>query len=316
MSVVTVESTSWHSYPSIFNLGHFALDRLFEGHVVIEEKVDGSQFSFGVFDGLVRVRSKGQEWAWDAPNGMFDRAVVSVLERKGLLKDGWTYRGEYLKKPKHNSLGYARVPEGHIVIFDINTGHERYLTDYGMKYAEAKRIGLECVPLVFEGEFSGGADDFRQMIDRESLLGGVKVEGVVIKNYAQLAPDKKVLMGKHVSEAFKEVHQKEWKKSNPAGKDILQTIGDALKTNARWEKAIQHLRDDGRITDTPADIGPLMKELHADLDKEALEFIRSELMKWALPAVKRMACHGFPEWYKQRLVDRQFDPTPSLGGQQ
>ena len=309
MSFIQVESTSWHSYPSIFNLGHFALDKLFEGPVVIEEKVDGSQFSFGIFDGLVRVRSKGQEWAWDAPNGMFGRAVQSVLDRKHLLQDGWTYRGEYLQKPKHNTLGYTRIPEGHIIIFDVNTGHERYMTRYAEKCAEAERIGLECVPLVFDGEFAGGAGEFRQMIDRESLLGGVKVEGVVIKNYAQLAPDKKVLMGKHVSEDFREIHKKEWKSSNPSSKDILQHIGDTLNSEGRWVKTVHRLRDEGCLTDSPTDIGLLMKELQHDLDKEVQEYVSEELMRWGYPAIKRIASRGFAEWYKQRLIDKQFART-------
>ena len=42
--------TSWHSYPSIFALGHRALAELFLDPVVVEEKVDGSQFSFGLFE--------------------------------------------------------------------------------------------------------------------------------------------------------------------------------------------------------------------------------------------------------------------------
>jgi len=33
------------SYPSIYNLGHRYLGDLLDGPVVVEEKVDGSQFS-------------------------------------------------------------------------------------------------------------------------------------------------------------------------------------------------------------------------------------------------------------------------------
>lgn len=41
---------SWHSYPSIFAIGHRALAELLLDPVIVEEKVDGSQFSFGLFD--------------------------------------------------------------------------------------------------------------------------------------------------------------------------------------------------------------------------------------------------------------------------
>ena len=55
--------SSWHSYPSIYNLGHAAVANLLAVPHQVQEKVDGSQFSFGRFveDGKVRlrVRSKG-----------------------------------------------------------------------------------------------------------------------------------------------------------------------------------------------------------------------------------------------------------------
>lgn len=41
---------SWHSYPSTFALGHRAIADLLLDPVLVEEKVDGSQFSFGVFE--------------------------------------------------------------------------------------------------------------------------------------------------------------------------------------------------------------------------------------------------------------------------
>ena len=37
------------SYPKIYSLGHAAILDLLDGRVIVEEKVDGSQFSFGLF---------------------------------------------------------------------------------------------------------------------------------------------------------------------------------------------------------------------------------------------------------------------------
>lgn len=39
---------SWHSYPSIYNLGHRYIADLLTVPVIVEEKIDGSQFSFGL----------------------------------------------------------------------------------------------------------------------------------------------------------------------------------------------------------------------------------------------------------------------------
>ena len=43
------DGDSWHSFPSVYAVGHAALADLFLDDVIVEEKVDGSQFSFGLF---------------------------------------------------------------------------------------------------------------------------------------------------------------------------------------------------------------------------------------------------------------------------
>ena len=127
---------SWHSYPKVWNIGHPNVSTVFDDEVLLEEKVDGSQFSFGVIDGELKCRSRGQELILDAPEKMFLKAIQTVAEIRGLLKPGWTYRAEYLSKPKHNTLAYDRTPEKYIMIFDINTDQEVYL-GYEEKKAEA-----------------------------------------------------------------------------------------------------------------------------------------------------------------------------------
>jgi len=294
--------SSWHSYPSIYNLGHKALDNLFRDLVLIEEKVDGSQLSAGIIDGELRVRSKSKEMVIDAPEKMFIPAVNAIKELP--LTPGWTYRGEFLGKPKHNCLAYSRIPEKHFIIFDINTNEECYL-NYDEKVVEANRLGLEIVPRLFEGEISG-PEHLRALLETESILGGTKIEGIVIKNYSQFGPDKKTLMGKFVSEAFKEKHAGEWKAANPGKTEIVQSLIAGLKTDARWNKAIQHLRDNGEIESSPRDIGNLIKEIQSDVKKECEDEIKEALFRYAWPQIQRGIVAGVPEWYKQKLMDDQF----------
>lgn len=298
---------SWHSYPSIFAIGHKALESLFDCDVLVEEKIDGSQFSFGVTeDGEIRVRSKGAVMLADVPEKMFQRAVDSVRERLHLLTPGYTYRGEYLMKPKHNTLCYERIPAGHVMIFDVNTGHEEYMLRAD-KEVEAARIGLECVPLIFQGHINK-LDEFRAFLDAVSVLGGNKVEGVVVKpaDYRLYGPDKKTLMGKFVSEAFKESHAKEWKVSNPNKGDIVEQLKESYRSPARWHKAVQHLREAGTLEQSPRDIPALFKEVSTDIHKECAEEIKDALFKWAWPQIQRAATRGLPEWYKEELVKLQF----------
>jgi len=295
--------SSWHSYPQIFALGHRYLEHLLDDPVLVEEKIDGSQFSFGRFEGELHIRSKGKEMIIDAPEKMFQKAVdvVKTLD----LHDGWTYRGEYLSKPKHNSLAYDRTPKSNIIIFDINDAEESYLS-YEAKQAEAMRIGLETVPVIYIGD-RVTQDLISLWLQQTSILGGQKIEGIVIKNYKQFGKDKKVLMGKYVSEAFKEVHKAEWKESNPGQGDIVQRIIHMLKTPARWNKGIQHLKELGQLDDSPKDIGKLLNEIKSDISKECTEEIKDELFKWAIGNILRGCMAGFPEYYKQQLASKQFE---------
>ena len=298
-----------HSYSEIFNLGHPAVADLTKNNVLVEEKVDGSQLSFQKVDGYVSFRSKGAELVQGAEEKMFLRGVEAINEISHLLHDEWVYRGEYLQKPKHNSLSYERVPVRHVIIYDIETSPYTFLSR-DEKRLEAERLGLEIVPLLYRGLVES-TEQLQALLSTESILGGAKIEGVVIKPaaYDIFGRDKKVLMGKHVSEDFKEVHGKEWKKSNPGVKDIIQTLIDQLKTEARWEKAVQHLREAGKIENDPRDIGMLMKEVPADVEKECREMILNSIWVWAWPQIRRGVNRGLPEWYKQRLLGKQFEKT-------
>lgn len=304
-----MNSASWHSYPSIYALGHRYVADLLKDPVLVEEKIDGSQFSFGVFEGdegrFVRCRSKGAELNVIAPDNMFKKAVDMVVSIQDQLHVGWTYRGEYLQKPKHNALAYDRVPKSHVILFDINIGHEEYL-DPAQKAKEAARIGLEVVPVMASGMIKS-AESFRALLDNMSCLGGQKVEGVVIKNYARFGLDKKVLLGKFVSEAFKEVHAREWKASNPKMGDVISQLISSLKTDARWHKSVHHLRDRGVLEDSPRDIAHLLKEVKEDIKKEEEDFIKQKLFEYAWPHIQRGIVGGIPEWYKEQLLKLQFE---------
>jgi hypothetical protein len=291
-----------HSYPSVYQVGHKAIQNLFDGKVFVQEKVDGSQFSFGLVDGTLQARSKGQQLIIDAPGGMFQRAVDTI---KALpLHPEWVYRSEYLQKPKHNTLVYSRTPKQNLILYDISTGQEEY-APYSAVCAEAERIGLEVVPQFYEGEVKALVF-FKSLLETESILGGTKIEGVVVKNYAQFTGEKKVAMGKYVREDFKEENAKDFRARNPTGNDITQELILRYKTDARWRKAIQHLNEQGKLEGAPRDIALLMREVPDDIFKECEEEIRDILFKHFWPNVRRGVTSGLPEWYKEQLAGSAF----------
>jgi hypothetical protein len=145
-----------------------------------------------------------------------------------------------------------------------------------------------------------------KFLNVKSVLGGQKIEGFVVKNYKHFTSDGKTMMGKFVSEQFKEVHKKEWKNTNPTQKDILTQLGETYKSEARWYKAIQHLKESGAYTRSPKDIGPLLKEIQQDIKTECQDEIKEKLFKWAWSHVARKSIQGFPQWYKELLMEQQF----------
>lgn len=297
-----------HSYPKVYTVGHRAVAELFIGDVLVEEKVDGSQFSFSRVNGEILLRSRGTK-VYPETAGMFSLAVTAVEELKDLLHEGWVYRAEYLMKPKHNVLAYERVPKLNLMLFDINTGEECYLSR-SEKEIEAARIGMEITPVMYFGPVSK-SEDIYAFLEQRSVLGG-NVEGVVIKNYARFGMDKKVLMGKFVSEDFKETHSKEWKASNPTISDVVERIIATLRSEVRWEKSVQRLRDAGKLEHSPRDIGFLIKEVQSDIKAEEIEFISQKLTEFALPRVLRASTCGLPEWYKRTLLERAFEKPEEI----
>lgn len=289
------------SYSDVFTMGHKALAELFDGPVVVEEKIDGSQLSFSRVGDILLMRSKGKQLVIDAPEKMFQSGVDAIKAVFPSLPENWIFRGEYLSAPKHNALAYARVPKFHIIIFDIDTGNQDYL-NYSAKAEVAHGLGFEVVPMLYQGAINS-VDFLRSLLPGASVLSGAVPEGIVIKNYSRFAADKKILMGKYVREEFAEVNRAEWKKSNPSGVDIIQSLISQYRTEARWEKAVQHLRDLGQIAQEPKDIGSLMVEVEADIMKECEDAIKETLWAWAWSKIARGAKAGLPEWYKNKLLE-------------
>jgi len=294
--------SSWHSYNKVYQIGHPAIDGIFSDDVLVEEKVDGSQFSMGIIDGELKCRSHHQDIVLDAHDGMFE---IAVSVAKSLdLHPGWTYRAEYLSKPKHNIIAYNRTPKNNLIIFDINNDVENYLLRES-KVSEVQRIGLEVVPMLYYGKIKS-LDKMMSFMDTTSILGGSKIEGMVFKNYLSFGRDGKCLMGKYVSEKFKEQNKSEFRKANPTGGDIMHMLAQKYRSEARWEKAIIHMKEDGLFTGTVKDIGPLMKRIQVDVDEECAEEIKSALYKWAKPHIIRKCPAGFPEYFKAKLAENAF----------
>lgn len=294
------------AYPKIFNLGVDYIKDIFNEEVEITEKVDGSQFGFGKIEGEVICRSKGKRQMPDQPDKMFKTAVDYIMTIEEKLPDNMFFYAEYLNKPKHNQIKYGRIPKNNLILFGARTKEGEILRDYS-KYAEM--FDIELVPVLFKGKINSPVE-LKELMKTISILGEAEIEGIVVKNY-----DRKFLLGgqeiplmcgKFVSEKFKEVMCKPQKEKSKAP-DKLQEFCESFKTEARWNKAVQHLKENGELENTPRDIGKLMREVNIDIESEEKENIKEFLWNLHKRLIFSSAIRGMAQWYKEKVVDQSFN---------
>ena len=296
------------AFPKIFTIGDNYISSIFNDPVEITEKVDGSQFVFGRVDDILYCRSKGKVIVFDAPEKMFNLAVDYVLSIQDMVENNTIYYCEYLNKSKHNVIAYDTTPKNHLALFGISRIDKSFISSHTNLCVYADAMDIDIVPLLYSGKINN-PKEIHALLDADSYLGGSKIEGVVVKNYSQpflLGGQPIPLMaGKYVSEKFKEKHRTDWK-GHHTGKGKWDLFKAGFRTDARWQKAVQHLRDNGELENNPRDIGKLIKEINRDITEEEQENIKNFLWKLFGNEVLRKSTAGFPEWYKEQLLENAF----------
>ncbi len=297
------------SYPKILGIGDAMLANLFAGRVFVEEKFDGSQFRVW-FDaeGRMHCGSKGVAYSEQRPpDKMFVKAIAQAEKHfAGKTYQNAFFAFEYLEMPKQNTLEYGRVPKDNLLLLDAKISGRWLLP--AEKKALADELGLECAPLLFEGEMKTSGE-IEELLKNESSLGNTTVEGLVVKNYSQyhLAPYMlgAPVFGKLVREEFKELNRENWGEGIPLEERIMRSF----PKEPRWHKAVQHLRENGELTGQAKDIGKLITEVEKDFEQECKEAVKELLWHEFSHSLIANARRGLAEWYKQKLLEYAFDNT-------
>lgn len=261
-----------------------------------------SQFGLGINeDGELVMRSHHQVISPENCPDMFRGAVdyVCSLDLNWVSPNTYFYC-EVLCKPKHNTIAYGRVPLNHLVLFDASSPDgwfdRKHLGEFEM------RLGIDLVPELYRGFVN--VETLRILLSTPSFLGGSIVEGVVVKNYHEtVAPGGRMqpLFVKLVNEQFKEQNKVDFKDRTLRG--TVEAYVASFQNEARWMKAVQHLRDQGLLQGEPRDIGSLVKEIDRDIKDEEEDNIKDALYKLCIHEILRKAKNGLPEWYKAKLIE-------------
>ena len=233
----------WKKYIKIKALGTLETEGIFDGKVVVQEKVDGANFSFFVEDNKLTFASRNMVMV-DKKNAGNWKAMLPVTEAFNQHKDkfnpNYLYVGESTQK---HTISYDLIPG--FIGYDIwNEETESFLYWKDSKVI-FESLGLEFIHVHFERDGSEIIMEELEECIKDSAYKEGESEGVVIKNY------NKQIFAKIVTDDFKEQNRAVFKGTNQPPKEGNSTISIAstYSTDARIEKIIHKLVDEGTVLD-------------------------------------------------------------------
>ncbi len=174
---------SFKKFPEIERLGHEDNKEILafnEDIIVIEEKVDGGNFSMWIDeDNSIHFGSRNRDLTSDKDTKIFSkfqvwlRNHINILQKENInLNPDYIY---YLEVLQVHTLKYVNPP--HFIGLDIRLRHSRIEDNYGLfisrdaKELEFQRLRIPTVPLIWRGT----AKELKNM-DINSLIGESRIE--------------------------------------------------------------------------------------------------------------------------------------------
>lgn len=264
-------------YMDIENLNMKIADSFYKGdRIIIQEKIDGANVSFQYDSETDSLNCFSRNQILSAENtlrGYYD--WVQELDKelvKSVLGDKLRMFGEWLVK---HTVKYPEERYNTMYCFDVfDTENNCWLPQNEVK-SLADKMGLNYVPVFYEGEFTDW-EDYKHLVGRTEM-GGELGEGIVIKKQNDLSDN--VAYTKIVHERFKEVQNKVRKRPT---KEKMAEISEKLRikefvktvvTSARVEKILYKLVDEGILPEnfSMKDMKTVYKNLPSAVYKDCVK---------------------------------------------
>lgn len=296
------------SYGSPIRFGARGTENITMAPFHIQEKYDGSQMSFSLTDEGLIFKSRRSEI--DPSNRQFSKAIEHIRMQESKLPRLWVFRGEAITKKKHNVISYGREPDGNFVLFDVEYHdgvNDAHLLSPFLVAEWAAWLGIEAAAKLPNPDDKQGLnhDYLNGLLSRESSLGGM-MEGVVVKSLGLMDRNGNPLRAKHVCSKFKEIHtgkRKSPRTQNAENQNLIKFIAADICPEARFQKAFQHLHDEGLLALDMTDMGKLLEELHGDLVKEGLDPAKEALWKHFGKQILHAAKSPLKDWWINKLQE-------------
>ena len=276
--------------------------------VIIQEKVDGSQLTITrKGDKLVyynknkKISGQGKPWL---------NSYISLNNKTHLFREGLFYHGEAMKSIHSAKLNlrYEREPRYFWIVYEIVREDNTTLSPEEMKEV-LKDTGIETVPILYDNKYEtchNYIDKAKQIIeliedgDINSCLGNVPPEGVVLKVLNRDRGKGKISTTRYkfVRVGFSETNRsKKQKLPRLSQEEIIEGIGKIYDTDARKQKAAQHLEEQRKWkTKMSQNIGLMVNELDSDLLKECEQDIKNLLFIRFWPQISKAARGNISEF--------------------
>lgn len=252
-------------YQDITRLGHkTTVGVLNEGDwIVIQEKIDGANASFRKGeDGEILTFSRNNPLTGEDGLGGFRKWALKNLD-PDLLLPNIVYFGEWTNPHK---VKYPEYTKQFFLydMFDISTG--KYLDFNRVKDAH-RMLNVNLVPVFYEGEYQS-FEHLQSFVGRTALggkLGDIDTgEGIVVKNvnYTDRFGNQKFV--KLVTDAFREVQKQKAPKDPKLEQTQEQVFVSATMTEARVEKMLYKLVDEGILEEGKfemEDMGTILRHM-------------------------------------------------------
>lgn len=252
-------------------------------HITITEKIDGANASIAVENGeLVAFSRRQQLHEGNTLQGFLD--FVKTRDVKlftDVLGDRYIIFGEWLVK---HTIKYPNEFMRQFYVFDVWDTQTGMYVPWFLTKAMAARLGLNTVPLFFDGAFTSWEDVYA-LVGKTHMGAEPSGEGVVIKSQDRLdnkfsgTPAYVKIVAKEFSEVHQSKPQREIDLAKVAARQAAEELAKTIVTPRRIEKQVQKFIENGIIPEDwdEKSLGILAKHLpravYNDCVKEEPEII-------------------------------------------
>lgn len=260
-------------------------------HIIIQEKVDGSQLTIIKQDGVLSFYNKNKQVS--PKRGPWLNVWLSLTGKEQMFEEGLSYHGEAFTNRQTNTVRYGRVPRYFWMLYEVVRPDNSILTPKEMNELVIG-TGIETVATLFDSSINFSINLYELvnlMMNKiehgeiTSSLGGCP-EGIVVKvinkKQGEEGSAQKIsnTRYKFVRPEFAEMNSEKKKKLPQVSDDeFIKEVGRIFDVDARKQKAMQHLKEQNRWLDDPIkNMQNMVDEMDNDLLKERAEEIKEMLL--------------------------------------